>query len=260
MRKVLLVLGIAILCLPMLFVTWLLLASRWQKMDPTTAHAPLALRQAVASIILQKAGYGKKSLPALNRILRLDPKNAGAWQRRCSIFVWDKSSPNLKDCEAAVQFAEAPGDYYNLGRAQETIGDPCTAEDSYTHAVSATSSNPDTDYLEAMGRAALRCNHLPGSRAGFELAIETQQKWLNQPDQDQDEIDDAKKDILADQESLIVIYHRQHDDTLAGQTCTAAHPGWKSCSCDIDAKGIASCTEAKPPTPPASTHPHSARP
>ena len=98
-----------------------------------------------------------------------------------------------------------------------------------------------------MGRAALRCNHLPASRAGFEAAIEAQQRWLNQSDLDQDEIDDSKKDILADQESLIVIYHRQHNDTLAGQTCTAAHPKWKVCSCNIDAKGNASCTEAKSP-------------
>jgi len=246
MRKVLLVLGIAILCLPMLFVTWLLLASRWQKMDPSTAHAPLTLRQAVASVILQKTTYGKESLPTINRILRLDPQNADAWHRRCSVYAWDdNSTPNLTDCEAAVKFDNAPADYYNLGHIQETTGDPCTAEDNYTEAVSATSSNPDSDYLEAMGRAALLCNHLPASRAGFEAAITTQQKWLNQSDQDEDEVDDAKKDIIADQESLIVIYHRQHEDLLAGKTCTAAHPGWKACSCDIDTKGVASCTEAK---------------
>ena len=259
MRKVLLVLGIAILCLPMLFVTWLLLASRWQKMDPTTAHAPLFLRQAVASVILQKTTYGKESLPRIDRILRLDPQNAEAWQRRCSASAWGKS-PNLKDCETAVKFAGGPGDYYNLGHIEEAAGDPCTAEDNYTEAVSKTSANPDTDYLEAMGRSALLCNHLPASRAGYEVAATTQQKWLNQSDLDQDEIDDAKKNLLADQESLIVIYHRQHDDLLAGQTCTAAHPNWKVCSCDIDTKGAASCTEAKPATPPASTHPHSAAP
>jgi len=199
MRKVLLVLGIAILCLPMLFVTWLLLASRWQKMDSSTAHAPLFLRQTVTSVILQKATYGKESLPTIDRILRLDPQNVGAWQRRCSTSAWDKS-PNLKDCEKAVKFGAGPADYYNLGHIQETTGDPCTAEDNYTEAVSATSSNPDSDYLEAMGRTALLCNHLPASRAGYEAAITTQQKWLSQNDQDEDkdDIDEAKKDILAD--------------------------------------------------------------
>ena len=48
MRKVLWVVGIGVLCLPMLFVSWLLLASRWAKMDAVTVRAPAILRQTVA--------------------------------------------------------------------------------------------------------------------------------------------------------------------------------------------------------------------
>jgi hypothetical protein len=246
MRKVLLVLGIAILCLPMLFVTWLLLASRWQKMDPTTAHAPLYLRQTVASVIMQKAGYSKNSSPAFDRILRLDPDNAIAWRYRCSFPAQSNATPNLKDCETAVKFDHAPADYYFLARAQELSGgDPCVAEETFTHAVTATSSNPQPGYLDGMARTALRCGDISASRVGFEVALATRQTRLTQPKWSQNDLVQIRKNLLADQESLIVIYHRQHEDTLAGQICTAAHPNWKVCSCNIDAKGTASCTEAK---------------
>jgi len=260
MRKVLLVLGITILCLPMLFVTWLLLASRWQKMDPSTAHAPLFLRQTVVSVIQQKAGYNKNSSPAFDRILRLDPDNAVAWRYRCS-FSAQSDAPNLKDCETAVKLDHAPADYYHLGRAQELSGvDPCVAEKTYTQAVTGTSSNPQPGLLDGMARTALRCGNIGASRAGFEAALATRQKRLTQPKWSQNDLVQIRKNLLADQESLIVIYHRQHEDLLAGQTCTAAHPNWKVCSCNIDAKGAASCTEAKSATPPASTRSHFAAP
>jgi len=260
MRKVLLVLGIAILCLPMLFVTWLLFAVRWQKMDSTTAHAPLALRQAVSSVILQNASHSKDPLPALGRVSRLDPDNAVAWRFRCSFSAQSNATPNLKDCETAVKLDHAPVDYFHLGRAQELSGNPCVAEETFTQAVTATSTNPQPGYLDGMARTALRCGDIGASRAGFEAAVATRQTRLTQPKWSQSDLAQIQKNLLADQESLIVIYHRQHDDTLAGQTCTAAHPNWKVCSCNIDAKGTASCTEAKSATPPASTHLHSARP
>jgi len=171
MRKVLLILGIAVLCLPMLFVTWLLLASRWQKMDATTAHAPLYLRQTVASVILQNASHSKNPSPALVRTLRLDPDNPAAWHYRCTLSARPDTSPNLKDCETAVKLNHTPGDYYLLGRAQELSGgDPCVAEETFTHAVTATSSNPQPAYLDGMARTALRCGDISASRVGFEVA------------------------------------------------------------------------------------------
>jgi len=264
MRKVLWVLGIAVLCLPMLFVSWLLLAARWAKMDNMTSQTPAALRQAIAGIILQKAGFGKQSLPGVERALRIDPEDGEAWERRCGVSLIDNGVPNLEACQAAVRYEKEPMDYYNLGRALEYQGNFCAAEDSYTEATSATSSHPDYSYLDSMGRAALRCGHLPASRAGLEFAIELEQKSLNDPNEDVDEIADTKKDMLADQEYLLIAYHRENEDTLAGQACTAAHPGWKACSCDLDAKGIVSCSEvkvaAKPLAATASTHSRSAHP
>jgi len=104
---------------------------------------------------------------------------------------------------------------------------------------------------------------MKNSLAGF-FAIELEQKSLNGPNKDDNRIAATKKEMLADQEYLLIAYHRENEDTLAGQTCTAAHPGWKACSCDLNAKGIVSCSEAKVAAKPlaatASTHSRSAHP
>jgi len=233
------------LCLPMLFVSWLLLASRWAKMDAVTVRAPAILRQTVAEVVLQKAGFGKKAAPFIDRALRLDPANAIAWRERCGAYSWDDSAPSLKDCRTAVVVDKEPEDYFNLGRALDYANDSCDAEDSYTLAVSATASHPDITYVESMGRAALRCGHLPAAKAGLQLAVDLGAKALNEPDDDNDEIADSKKDMLENEEYLVIAYHRGKDDTLAGQACTAAHPGWKGCRCDLDAKGVVACSEVK---------------
>ncbi len=245
MRKFLMVAGIGVLCLPMLFVGWLLAVSRWAKMDALTMHAPRPFRQTVAEIVLQKAGFGEKAEPAVDRALRLDPENANAWHRRCSSYVWDKGVPSVKDCQMAVALGKEPRDYFNLGRAQDYAKDPCDAEDSYTQAVSATAANPNITYVESMGRAALRCGHVPAAKAGLQLAVDLDAKALNEPDQDDDEIADSKKDMLENEEYLVIAYHWGKDDTLAGQACAAAHTGWKGCSCDLDARGIVACSEVK---------------
>jgi len=245
MRKVLLGLGIGVLCLPMLFVGWLLLASRWAKMDGSTMQAPMALRQTVAALVLQKATFGKAGMPAVDRVLRLDPENAGAWQRRCSVYIWNNDTPSVKDCQKAVELGKEPYSYYNLGRAQDATNDPCSAEESYTAAVSATATNPDFEYVRSMGQSALRCGHLPAAKAGLNLAVELEGKAMNDPDQDDDETANIKKDMLADREYLLVAYQRGGEDTLAGQACTVAHPGWKGCRCDLDAKGKVGCSEVK---------------
>jgi tetratricopeptide (TPR) repeat protein len=245
MRKVLLGLGIGVLCLPMLFVGWLVLASRWAKMDGSTMQAPMAMRQTVAALVLQKATFGKAGVPMVDRVLRLDPENAGAWQRRCSLYEWNDGTPSVTDCQKAVELKKESYNYYNLGRAQDATNDPCSAEESYTEAVSATASQPDYEYVRSMGKSALWCGHLPAAKAGLELAVELEGKALNDPDQDDDETANIKKDRLADQESLVVAYRRGGEETLTGQMCTAAHPGWKGCSCDLDAKGKVACSEVK---------------
>ena len=245
MRKLLLSAGIAILCLPMLFVIWLLLASRWSRMDAATMQAPPSLRKTIAEMVLQKADYGKESLPALDRALRLDPQNGDAWSRRCGLPFDEDTAPSLKDCEAAVQFNKGPYDCYRLGRAQDALNNPCTAEDSFTQATSATASNPDYTYIDSMGRAALRCGHLPAGRAGLETAIELEEKSLKDPEDHDDEIADTKKDMLTDREYLIVLYNREHENTLAAEACSATHPDWKSCNCDLDPKGLVACAEGQ---------------
>jgi hypothetical protein len=136
--------------------------------------------------------------------------------------------------------------YNGLGDAQERAGDNCAAEESFTKASSEAASLGSYSYVQSMGRSALQCGHLYASRAGFETALELAAKELNDPDEEVDEIDDIKKDMLTDNEYLVITLDRLHQAKASKEACTAAHPQWKACSCALDGDGNPGCHEVKP--------------
>jgi tetratricopeptide (TPR) repeat protein len=246
MKRALLAAGIAVLCLPMIFVLWLLLAVRWTKMDATTMKLPFALRSMVVEALLQKAGAGPDSGPKLDRVLRIDPSNVKAWGQRCT--GWDdKDDPKVivKACTTAVGFEGTNSNWYGLGRADENAGDYCGAEIAFAKAVETDSDKTDYYDEEQRGQSALRCGHLNGARSGLERAIDLETSSLAQPDQDQDEIDDTTQDLLDDREYLIVTLDRQHETKLAKDVCSVAHPDWSGCACTLDGDSDVSCSNLK---------------
>jgi hypothetical protein len=238
-------LGVVVVCLPMLVMGWLLLAARWTKMDALTMRMPIGVRSTIAQIAMQSIQWGKGQRPEFERVNRIDPANADAWSGRCtSYFGESERSADVATCITAVKVDASAATYDGLGDAQQRAGDVCAAEESFTRAASVNSGTHDYEYTERMGRAALRCGHLPSARAGLEVAVQHEDYRLKQEGKDDDEIDDTKTDMLKDREFLVVVYQKLHEDALAKKACAEAHSDWKGCACAVDAKTV-TCEEAK---------------
>jgi tetratricopeptide (TPR) repeat protein len=246
MRKTLWVVLVFVLCLPMIFVGWLVLASRSAWMDASTMKMPNSWRELVADGVLQKAGYGKTGRPNLLRVVRLDPRNAAAWGRLCSGQIdTTPAKESIATCKTAISLDDSEDNWDSLGNAQEASGDPCAAEESYTKAAGKAASSGGYSYVEDMGRAALRCGTYYNARAGLETAIELQEKDIrNTKDWDEEDIAEFKADQQLDREYLVVTFDHLHETKLMKDTCSLAHPDWAGCACRLDDKGKVSCTEA----------------
>jgi tetratricopeptide (TPR) repeat protein len=239
------VLGVFVLCLPLLFVGWLLAAAHWSSMDASTLNAPESLRQMVASVILERTGNSLNQLASLQRVIRLNPDEGSAWTWLCSGYIPGNHPPSdLATCRRALALQPTSNNYNALGRLQELSGDECAAEDTFTKAAGKDASTGLYESAENMGRAALRCGDLYGSRAALEVAIGMQDKSLKDSDLDEDEIAEIRKDRLSDNEYLVIVLDRLKLPTLARQACTEAHPDWSGCACLLDARGKAACQKA----------------
>jgi hypothetical protein len=237
------VLGVVVVCLPMMFVGWLLLAARWTKMDALTMRMPEGTRSLVVQAMLQYSSDAK----GLQRATRIDAETVKKWQSLDHLIAFGVA-PNGKLAE--LQRAEAVDkdkavELNKLGLEQEKAGDECAAEETFSAAAGKSSSGDDYAPVENMGRAALRCGDLPSARAGLESAIIKEDNSLKEPDQDDDEIKAAKDDRLKDREFLIVVYQRRHEGDLAVGACSEAHPSWKGCACLLRKDGDVKCEEAK---------------
>jgi len=243
MRKVLWVLGIAVLCLPMLFVSWLVAAARWSKMDAVTVHAPVMMRQAVASILLNKAGWGRDAFPIVGRVMRLDPDNADAWGRRCTVYSRGVvPQEDVDACVKAVSLTPTPQMYTALGRADERAGKECDAMEAFKQG--AQGATRGYKRVEFLGRAALKCGDLVEARPALETAVSVEDARMAGSHVQAAQIAQAKADQMVDREYLIVAYDELKETKLKKQVCAAAHPGWKGCGCGMEG-GEVSCKEKR---------------
>jgi hypothetical protein len=227
-----------IVCLPLTFVLLIVLAARHPAMDSFTIRLPAAVRTTVADLILQKAGYGKDSAKGIDRAIRFDPENPDAWTRRCHRTL-DGTTSDPATCQRAIALQPTAWNFNGLGAAQERAKDFCAAEDSYTNAIRETAN--DAYSLRNMARAALRCGHTAASIAGFEVAEGLDAKAAADPDDDED----TKDDLLSDREYLAVAYDRTKQTTKATVICSKAHPGWKTCHCELTETSV-KCSDAPP--------------
>ena len=247
---------IVVLCLPLAFSLWLLAAARMPALDASTARLPAVLRSSVAEAILHSAAHGPKALKPIDRALRLDPDSEDGWSRRCSL---SEGAEKLTACSRSLSLSPSMWNYDHVGDAESALGDFCAAERSYTTAnrryIEATHFANDEDvegdqddatqaiFVRNMGVAALRCGHLPDSRAALEVA-ETLDIKLAQPDlNDADGEAEFKEDLAHDRESLSIVYDRQHEAAKSAEACGKAHPTWKTCHCDLTGTAIA-CAQA----------------
>lgn len=232
MKRLLVTLGVCVLCLPMVFVVWLLLATKIPRMDALTMKMPLPVRSMIADIVLQE-----RTKPATQRANRLDPdsiRRAAALRKALSIRTGSISAEvygsNGRQIDARKFAASA-------SRAEMT-GDHCGAADEYANAVYEVQGD-DSAYIysEEMGKSAWLCGSVSGARKGFETAIAKQQRFLKRPNITDAEVTEAHNDMLRDDDWLVLVYSKQHERALARQACSQSHPKWASCTCKLDGQG-----------------------
>jgi len=226
MNRKLIAAGIVVMCLPMVFATWLMLSAYWPKMDAVTMHLPMGLRSLVATVVVQKQ---------VKRAKALDPE----------VVVPRKVNLMLTSADIARRQKENSAKALDLSKqaqAQEEAGDPCAAADTYSLAASKVSgSDADYEYVQGMGRTSLLCGDVNTARAGLEAAVEKQERWIKTADDDDDDLAHTMKDEQVNWEWLVVVYGREKESGLAKSACTSAHPDWKSCVCKLVGKGV-SCS------------------
>jgi tetratricopeptide (TPR) repeat protein len=240
MRPVLWGLLVFVVCLPLAFVLFLIAAAKYPSLDALTVKLPTGIRTTVADLALRRAGYGKGSLPLVDRAIALDPESPDAWSRRCH-GDGDKTTYDQAACRRATRFDPSAWNFNGLGMTQENAKDFCAAEDSYTSAIKASAN--DAYSLRNMARAALRCGHIGASVAGFEVAEGLDAKAAADPDEDDEIKGDLKADLISDREYLAVAYDRTNQPDKATAICTKAHTGWKSCHCELTDANV-KCFEA----------------
>jgi hypothetical protein len=240
------VLGVVAVCLPMMFAGWLLLSARWTKMDALTARMPEGTRSLVVQAMLEHSSDAK----GLQRATQLDAEAVKEWQRRprfIATAIDSRRRQTPPDLQALYkrQIANRAAARALSKKAEDEVkaGQACAAEDLYTEAASKDMSAEVYSYTEGLGRAGLKCGDLPGARAGLEAAVLKETNFIKGTDEDQ--LTDVRRDLLKDREFLVVVYEKEHENALARQVCSDAHPGWKGCACSLGKDGDVKCEDAK---------------
>jgi hypothetical protein len=236
-----LMLGAAVLvCTPMVVTLLLLLAVVWPKMDAVTQHLPKAVRSTVASGIL--AIHDGAATPLqVQRAGRLDAETAARYRPPVlGLLRPPRTPPNMEALyRQQRESKKAAADLVRRAGELEKSGNQCDAEELYTQAAGKDPSGDVYDYTEGMGRSGLRCGDLPDARAGLETAILKEKNLIRGTDEDQ--LGKVRRDLMSDQQFLIVVYQKEHETALANQACADAHPGATSCTCKLIATGV-SCS------------------
>ena len=222
MNRKLIAAGIVVMCLPMVFTTWLMLSAFWPKMDAVTRHLPSDLRSLVAAVVAQRD---------FARAKRLDADVKAPFERVVKMTQMASDSQpgeSVMSPEAKRMDTE--------GRKLEQEGDECGAAGLFLVADSKEAASDSVYvYAEHSGRASLLCGHLGDAQAGLETAIKKEQRLLQFSIGDESGTQAA---MLKDREWLIVVYDRVGETSFAKRVCSAAHPEWESCACKLVGKDV----------------------
>jgi tetratricopeptide (TPR) repeat protein len=184
-------------------------------MDSFTMAMPQPVRAAVAQLALRSGSKGSAKSKR-ERVLKLDPANAELNHRFTVVGV--------DPADALTLNAE--------GLKQESEGDPCTAEDTFTEANSKAIGG-SSEYLRNMGRAAYECGRYAYSVSEFSAAEDHDASELKA---NPDDADDLNPDLTYDREWLSLAYSTTKQPQLANEACLRAHTTWKACRCTLKDK------------------------
>ena len=226
---------------PMVVSLLLLLAVKWPKMDSVTVHLPKGVRATVASGILSGFDYARNK-DKQERAKRLDAETAAGY--RPPVVPARMTPADMTEMyKEQRESKKAAGDLLRRAAELEKNGKECDAEDLYTQAASKDPSSEVYEYTEGMGRTGLKCGDLPGARAGLEAEVLKEKNFIEGTDEDQ--LGKVRRDLLEDQQFLIVVYDKEHETALAKQACSDAHKDWAGCACALGKDGNVRCAEKR---------------
>jgi tetratricopeptide (TPR) repeat protein len=244
MKQALLVLGVVAALLPLLLVGLLLLAVQWPRMDGLTTQMPGSVRTAVAAAVMGRTNWDVKDRPQFQRALKLDPENLSALRRECNAQLQPPANrESLDTCRHAAALGDEDTDFYNRGLAEDANGDECSAAQSFQLATQHNSDGNDYEYLEELGRSALRCGRDPWlAFAGLQGALDQETKDLKSGDLDEGAAKEERDDQLTDREFFVALQDHLHHAAARRTACEVVNPAWKDCTCIVKADNTAECT------------------
>jgi hypothetical protein len=219
------------------------LEARFTAFDGLTVHEPRPMRAVVGRLALREYGAGDADL---DRVLRLDPNNTLAWERRCTAFLGATQAEWVSDCRHALKLEASGANYRLMGSAQEQARQFCAAEASYRAAVAQPDMAGQRPFVLRDGaRAALNCGDPAASLALLHTA-----EQLDQASADSayapEETQRARDGLASDRGYMAVVYQQMNQPEKAKQMCFEANPAYADCTCQLTGTGLVCSPTASP--------------
>ncbi len=222
-----------------------LAAARLAHLDPLTIHLPHPARSVIATLALHE----KRGPYAIDRALTLDPDNAAAWEQRCVSTDGPTPIDRLDDCRKAVSLRASSADQHSEGEAFEENNDPCNAAQAFRNsAAKLDAPGQKPYYLRDAARAALACGDDQSSLAALHEAEALDTQVLDEAGPANNA---GREGLSLDRGYMSVVYDHMNQHAKANMLCTAANPGYASCTCQLSGSWLR-CNQAAPPAEVAS--------
>jgi len=225
----------SLLLVAFVFSLLIVVEARFPSLDSLTVHEPRPVRSLVGRLALREDGAADTGL---DRVLRLDPNNARAWERRCTAFLGATQTEWVSDCQHALKLQTSGANYRLMGSAQEQAGQYCAAEASYR----AAETQPDMAgqrpfLLRDAARAAMDCGDTNVSLALLHTAEQLDQHSADIA-QAPEESQRARDGLSSDRGYMSVVYQQMNQPENAHRMCFEANPGYGDCSCQLTGSAL----------------------
>jgi tetratricopeptide (TPR) repeat protein len=209
--------------------------ARFDSLDGLTVREPMPVRTLVGHLALREYGTDDNYL---ERVLKIDPNNARAWERRCTALLGATQSDWISDCQHALKLEATGTNYRLMGSAQEQANEFCAAQASYHTAL----SKPDIagvrpHLLRDEARAALACGDPATSLAVLHTAEEIDESTAGNVAAP-GEINSARDGLASDYGYMAVVYDHINQPEKAREMCSEAYPGSETCNCQLTGTGL----------------------
>ena len=222
------------------FFAMVVTEARFPGLDPITMDEPHPMRALVADLAMRELGPADNDV---DRILRIDQKNARAWERRCTSATGPSPASSVYDCERAYELDPSAANLRAFASAQESAGQVCEAEMSFHQARERSDlSVRKSLILRDEARTALNCGHPEISLKVLEEAEQLDLADSTDTPRDPTQVADpsaaVRESLVSDRGYMSVVYDRLNQSEKAKKMCTEANPGSPGCSCELTGNAL----------------------